>query len=401
MMRFRNALAIALSLGLAGCVLAPTRVERGDIDQGLALGAYHIVCKGLEMEKADVREYATTKFHMIEEPIAAECVCEHIYREDKWDEAVARGLKGAKRDDMVTCLADVLDDPRLDREAELVAALNLTGAPVVPERLFAYAKRAGDPKARAIAVRGLLGTTSPEVLDFLLDKLASDPSSEVRSAALHALQGQDDARVGQAIRAAYSDDQDPVVRLEALRIINDGRPDDRDELICGSIMDDPAPEVRIAALGMYKGTQRDVALDCLRERTFTEEPDPKVRAKLLEILKSSKSDEAKDMLCELVPVWLARHAEDEITYNAGTDQVTVDPGLQVMEAQNDRDWERSPECAKRAWSQRGKLHCYGQGYLTMWMITLGNKVARPGCLNSAAVQQQSAGAGGAGVLSFE
>jgi hypothetical protein len=401
MMRFRNALHVTLSLGLAGCVLAPTRVERADIDQGLALGAYHIVCKGLEMEKDDVREYATTKFHMIEEPIAAECVCEHIWREDKWDEAVARGLKGAKRDDMVTCLADVLDDPRLDREAELVSALNLTGAPVVPGRLYAYAQRAGEPQARALAVRGLLGTTQGEVVDFILDKLANDPSAEVRSAALHALQGQQDPRIEPAIRAVFAGDEDPTVRVEALRIILDGRPEDRDALICGSMMDDPAPEVRMAAVGMYKGTKRKEALDCLRERSLTDEPDSKVREKLLEVLKSSSADQAKDLLCELVPVWLTKYAADEITYSAGTDQVTVDPGLRVMEAQNDRDWERSLECAQRAFAQRGKMHCNGRAYLTMWVNTLGGKAHRPGCLEGAAVQQQSAGAGGAGVLSFE
>ena len=401
MKRTRSSLAITLSACLAGCVLTPSRVERADIDQGLGLAAYNIVCKGLEMEDADVREYATTKFHKIEEPIAVECVCEHILRDGVWDQAVARGLKGAKRDDMVGCLADVLDSPSVDREIELVAALKLTGAPLVADRLYAYAQRAKDPKARALAVSGLLGSTDPERLDFLLDKLANDPSAEVRSAALQALKGQEDERVAAAIHSAYSSDADGEVRVQALRVIAEGRPDNRDELICTAIMDDPAPEVRMAAIGMYKGTKRDVALACLRERTFTDEPDSKVREKLLEILKSSRSDEAEDLLCELVPVWLSKHAEDEITYSAGTDQVTVNPGLQVMEAQNDRDYERSLECAQQAFAQRGKMHCFGQAYLTMWVNTLGGKAHRPGCLNGAAVQQQSAGAGGAGVISFE
>ncbi len=343
----------------------------------------------------------STKFHAIEEPIAAECVCEHIYREDVWDKAVASGLKGAKRDDMVTCLADVLDDPRLDREIELVAALKLTGAPVVPDRLYAYAQRAEDPKARALAVSGLLGSTDPERIEFMLDKLANDASPDVRIAALKALKGQDSPAVAAAWRKAYAEDDDGVVRLEALRLIAEGKPEDRDELICSSIMDDPAPDVRMAAIGMYKGTKREPALECLRKRTFTEEPDSKVRAKLLEILKSSRSDEAEDMLCELVPVWLSQHAADEMSHSAATDELQVEPGLRVMEAQNDRDYERSYECAHRAYAQRGKMDCLGKAYLTMWVNTLGGKAARPGCLNSAAVQQQSAGAGGAGVISFE
>jgi hypothetical protein len=401
MTRTRTSLALFVSLGLAGCVLTPSRVERADIDQGLGLGAYNIVCKGLEMEDPDVREYATTKFHKIEDPIAVECVCEHIYRDGAWDPAVASGLKGARRDDMVGCLADVLDAPTVDRELELVAALKLTGAPLVPDRLYAYAKRAKDPKARALAVSGLLGSTDPERIAFLLDKLANDSSPEVRVAALNALKGQDSPEIAAALRTAYTDDAEGVVRLEALRLVAEGRPDDRDAIICDSIMNDPAPEVRMAAIGMYKGTKRDVALECLRERTFTNEPDGKVREKLLDILKSSRSDEAEDILCELVPHWLAEYAADEITYSAGTDQVTVNPGLQVMEAQNDRDFERSLECAQQAFAQRSKMHCYGQAYLTMWVNTLGGKAHRPGCLNGAAVQQRSAGTGGAGVISFE
>jgi hypothetical protein len=399
-MRTRSTPALILVTALAGCVLTPTRVEKEDIDNGIGLAAYNIVCKGLEMEDPEVREYATTKFHKIEEPIAAECVCEHILRDGAWDSAVARGLKGAKRDDMVGCLADVLDSPTVDREDELVAALKLTGAPMVPDRLYAYAKRARDPKARAIAVSGLVGSTEQERIDWLLETMVTDVSAEVRVAAMNALSGQKSEAVPVALRKVYTEDTEGSVRLEALRMIVEGRPDDRDELICGAMMDDTAPEVRAAAIGMYKSTKRDEALACLRERAFTREEDPTVRAKLLEILKSSRSEVAEDILCELVPVWLTEHAEDEITYNAGTDEVSVVPGLRVMEAQNDRDWERSLECAQRAWAQRGRMHCYGQGYLTMWVNTLGGKAARPGCLGSAAVQQ-AAGAGGAGVISFE
>ncbi len=399
-MRTRSTLALALSVGLAGCVLAPSRVERAEIDQGVGMEAWNIVCKGLEMEKADVREYATTKLQKVEDPMALECVCEHIYREGVWDEAVASGLKGVKRDDMATCLADVLDDPNVDRETELVAALKNTGAKMVPDRLYAYAQRAKDPKSRALAVSGLLGSTDAEQIDYLIDTMANDVSPEVRVAAMKALKGQENDKIAAALRTAYTADDDGEVRLEALRLIAEGRPDDRDALICSSIMDDPAPEVRMAAIGMYKGTKRDVALDCLRERAFTEEPDTKVRAKLLEIIKSSRTDKAEDMLCDLVPVWLTQHAAAEMSHNAGTDELQVEVGLRVMEAQNDRDYERSYECAKSAYAQRGKMDCLGKAYLTMWINTLGGKAARPGCLNSAAVQQ-AAGAGGAGVISFE
>jgi hypothetical protein len=396
MLRTPTLSTFVFAIGLAGCVLTPSRVGKEEIDDGLGLGAYNIICKGLEMEDPEVREYAVTKFHKIQEPIAAECVCEHIMREGVWDDAVARGLKGAKRDDMVACLADVLDDPAVDREVELVTALKLTGAPLVPDRLYAFAKRAEDPKARAIAVSGLLGSTEQERIDFLLDTLANDASPEVRVAALKALRGQDSEVTTAAMRKAYAEDQDGVVRLEALRVINDGHPDDRDELICGAIMDDPAPEVRMAAIGMYKGTKREVALSCLRKRAFTTEEDGKVRQKLLDILGSSRADEAADILCELVPVWLAEYAADDIIYK-------ID-GLKVMEAQNDRDWERSLECAQRAYAKRGKMDCYGKQYIAHWVRELGGSAHPPPCPKTdgeAAVYKQAAGTGGAGVISFE
>jgi len=159
-------------------------------------------------------------------------------------------------------------------------------------------------------------------------------------------------------------------------------------------MDDPAPEVRMVALGMYKGTKRDVALDCLRKRAFTDELDGKVREKILEILKSSTADGAADILCDLVPHWLATYAADDVVYKV--------PGLQVMEAQNDRDWRRSLECAQKANAQRSKMDCYGKQYIAHWINELGGKAWPPPCPKTdgeAAVYKQAGG--GQGVISFE
>ncbi len=397
-MNMRDTLRIAsptlLLLGAAACVLAPTRVEEADIDQGLALGAYNVVCKGLEMEDPGIREYATGKLVKVEDPEAVECVCEFIQREGTWDKAVADGLRGSKRDDMVVCLADLLEAPNVEREAELVAALKLTSAPMVTDRLFAYAKRAKDPKARAVAVSALVGTTDPARLAWIVDTMQSDPSADVRSAAIKALSGQKSAEVEAGLRKMLAEDTDGMVRVEALRRITDGRPDDRDALICGAIMDDPAPEVRMAALGMYKKTKREPALECLRKRAFTDEESGEVREKILEVLKSSQADEAADILCDLVPHWLATYAADDIIYKI--------KGLQVMEAQNDRDWRRSLECAQKANAQRGKMDCYGKQYIAHWVNELGGKAWPPPCPKTdgdAAVYKQAAG--GQGVISFE
>ncbi len=379
---------------LASCVLAPTRVQEADIDQGLALGAYNVVCKGLEMEEDHIRSYATTKFHAVQDPEALECVCAHIYRDGQWDLAVAQGLKASKRDDMVTCLADVLDDPGLDREVELVAALKNTGARIVPDRLYAYARRAKDPKARALAVSALIGTTEQERISFLLDSLANDAAPQVRSAAAQALSGQEGEQIQAALRRALAEDSDGAVRLQTLQMLNRARVEDRDELICSAIMDDPAPEVRITALGMYKGTKREPALACLKKRAFTPEEDGEVREKLLEILQSSMADEAAGILCDLVPYFLEHYAADDIIYKI--------PGMLVMEAQNERDWRSSLACAQKANAQRARYDCYGKQYIAHWVNELGGKAWPPPCPKTdgdAAVYKQAAG--GSGVISFE
>lgn len=384
----------ALASGNSACTLAPTRVGREEIDQGVGLGAWNVVCKGLEMESPDVRTYATTKLVPVQEPAAQECVCAHIYRENVWDDAVASGLKGARRDDLVGCLADVLEDPRLDREVELVAALKLTGAPMVPDRLFAYAQKAKDPQARALAVSGLMGTTDPARVTWLLKTLASDPSGEVRAAAAKSLKGQGGEEIPAAWRKALAEDSDGEVRLTVLQLLGESKIDDRDTLICSAIMDDPAPEVRIAALGMYKGTKREPALACLRKRAFTEEKDGQVREKILEILTSSKSREAADILCDQIAFWLETYAADDIIYNI--------PGLLVVEAQNDRDWKRSLECAEKANAHRDRFDCYGKQYLAHKIRELGGSAWPPPCPKTdgdSAVYRQAGG--GQGVISFE
>jgi len=383
-----------LVLGLGACTIAPSKVEKYHIDQGIATGAYNVVCKGLEMEDAEVREYAASQLATVLKPAATECLCAHVWRNGVWDEAVAQGLVGATRDEVVGCLAAVLDDPRLDRPAELLAILAQTNAPLVPGKVFAFAQATSDPKARAAAAAALANTGDPAQVDWLVQALGSDTAGEVRAAASRALRGQKGEAIQAAQRRALAEDPDGAVRLEALQYVGSIPAPDLTAVICHSILEDPVPEVRLAGLGLFRGARSKPALECLHKRVFTEEPDGRVREKILEVLTSSPSDEAEDMLCDLVPWWLEHYAADDIIYNI--------PGLKVMEAQNDRDWRRSLECAQKANARRERFDCYGKQYIAHWVNELGGRAWPPPCPKTdgdKAVYRQAGG--GSGVMSFE
>ncbi len=387
-------LALAGLLAAAGGCLTPSYVEEADVDRALAMGQLRTVCRGLDMENPDTRTYATTKFHAVEDPIAAECVCDHILLNGKWDAAVAEGLKGSRRDDMAGCLAAVLESPQLDREVELVAALVNTGASGVRPMLLAHAKKTSDATARAAAVRAQVGATDSAVLSWLLGLLSGDPAPEVRAAAVTALSGQEGEQVEATLRAAFAGDDDGEVRLKALEMLRRLKVEDRDELVCGAIMDDADPEVRKAGLELYKGTKRQVAVDCLRKRAFSVEEDGQVREKLLEILKSSSHKGAADILCEAIPFFLENYVVDDIPQEI--------PGTLITFAQNDRDWRRSLECAQKAYGQRHRYDCYGKQHIANWVKELGGSAFAPKCAKTdgtTAVYKQAAG--GQGIISFE
>ena len=387
-------LALGWLLAAAGGCLTPSYVEEADVERALAMGQLRTVCRGLDMENPDTRTYTTTKFHAVEDPIAAQCVCDHILRDGKWDAAVAEGLKGSRRDDMADCLAAVLESPQLDREVELVAALVNTGAPGVRPLLLAHAKKTSDATARAAAVRAQVGTTDPGDLDWLLHLLRDDSAPEVRAAAATALSGQEGEEIEAALRAAFRSDDDGEVRLKALEMLRRLKVEDRDALICGAIMEDTDPEVRKAGLELYKGTKREVAVECLRKRAFGVEEDGQVREKLLEILKSSSHKGAADILCDAIPFFLENYVVDDIPQEI--------PGTLITFAQNDRDWRRSLECAQKAYGQRHRYDCYGKQHIANWVKELGGSAFAPKCAKTdgtTAVYKQAAG--GQGIMSFE
>jgi hypothetical protein len=73
-----------------------------------------------------------------------------------------------------------------------------------------------------------------------------------------------------------------------------------------------------------------------------------------------------------------------------------------MEAQNDRDWRRSLECAQKANARRERFDCYGKQYIAHWVNELGGRAWPPPCPKTdgdKAVYRQAGG--GSGVMSFE
>ena len=61
------------------------------------------------------------------------------------------------------------------------------------------------------------------------------------------------------------------------------------------------------------------------------------------------------------------------------DQIADDvPGFNIIETQNNRDWERSYECVEKALEQGG-YSCYARNHLGHWFNELGGSASTPWC----------------------
>ncbi len=362
---------IFLLLLSGACEITPAYVENSDVDDAFARGNYKTVCVGLSMDNEAVRRYATTRLLAVDDPIARECVCEHITRNGHWDPAVAEGLKGSDRDDMVGCLAELLDQPDVRDREELVVALSRTAAPVARERLAKVAAEPGDPSTRARAIRTLTGTGDPEKLSLLIDLLRSGDAPVLRAAAAAALVGQKEPRATAALEAAFHDDADGSVRIAALLTLRRLHAENARELTCKAMLEDPDPQVRKEAISALRGTKSKKSIACLRDRALTEESEPQVREELLEVIKSSPRQEAADILCDAIPFWLRHYAKEDLPENL--------PGTNIVVAQNDRDWKNSYECFAKAYAKRSGYSCYGKQHIAYWFKEVGGKAFIPRC----------------------
>ncbi len=201
--------------------------------------------------------------------------------------------------------------------------------------------------------------------------LQSDEPDEVRAAAAESLVGQKDQTTVDALVAAVTGDSSGIVRAASLKTVRGLNLPESDEMICKAMLEDEAPEVRRQAIMSYKGTKRDEAVACLREKAFTVEEDGSVRGALITVLKSSPNDNAPAVLCDAIPFYMKTYIED-----AGPENV---PGTDLAQAQNDRDWENSYDCFAKAMRNTGGWSCHGKKYVAAWYREVGGTAYLPNC----------------------
>lgn len=365
-------LPLLLSLMFA-CEIPPNHVEAADVDNALARKRYKTMCVGLQMKDDQLRTYTTERLRTIVADdgiaIADACVCEHIAHEHHgWDRAIAEGLKGKKGDGMVDCFAELVKDPSLPDRSDAINVLAQIPAPIARSTLADIAADSGadaEVRARAIGAIGSIEDYRDKMLGLLKD---GDPA--VRAAAAQALgEGGKSGDVKKALKEVATDDE-AAVRAAALSALKKLSGTGADDMLCEAMMSDPDAAVREAAVMSFKGTKRPDAIKCIRARALAEEESSSVREAMLTVLKSSPSQDAADVLCDAIPFWVKTYLKEDIP-----DKI---PGTDIIQAQNDRDWERSFECVSRA-ARAGGASCYGRLYVGYWINQLGGNAHIPAC----------------------
>lgn len=352
---------------LLGCVdRAPALLTRADVEQAGSKGDVDTLCDGLSMADEDVRQLAATRLR--DEPSrAASCVCDHLVYDSAWDRAVLRGLRGGAREDRVGCAAALLDDPALADRPGLAAALVPLAAPTVRARLAKAALSDRDAKVRAAAVPALAGTEDAAEIQALMEGLRGpDPAWAVAAAAVLA----EVPSAAEALRVASVEAPDKAVRVAALSAWVLERPAGLGEGLCRAMNEDPAGDVRAAAIRLTRTTTDPAVLACLRTRSTTPEADPVVRKALLETLKAAPAPEAARILCDAVPYWVRTYVKDG--------PVDEQSDLDIFYFQNARDYDHSYACAQAA-LKLGGYSCWGRAYLGTRFRDYGGNTSWPAC----------------------
>lgn len=348
-------------------------VERVEVDQAMAKGDYKTVCIGLRMkDDPELQTYTAQQLAPVPDPVAEECICAELKggkEGTKWSQPIAQGLRGAERDEAVRCLAELAATPDLVDRDKAIDALGRAKAPVARKTLLEIAKTPGDPAARAKALESFVGDSTQK--EALLGLLA-DGEPVVRAAAATALGGvaaADASVVPELVRVATTD-AEGAVRGAALAAARQSKSRESAELACKMLLEDAAPEVRLAALNGFRGASDPADLACLRKRMMTAEDDPTVRQALLDVVKASPSQESGKILCDAIPFWLKTYLVKGLP-----DQIA---GTDIIRAQNDRDWESSFACVQKALRGSG-YSCYAKQYVGTWMRELGGNAGVPKC----------------------
>ena len=371
--------ALLSAMFAVGCEITPSYVTNTDIDDALARSHYKTMCVGLSMKDDDVRTYATERFEAItkNEPpdpagVAAgkDCICSHLKdAHGHLDMAIANGLKGSSWEDVVGCMAKLVEDPSLDKRDEAVIALSHTAARSGRDALARIAQAPGDATVRLRATEAISGNADYE--DELIKLATTDEDPAIRAAATAGIARFKDDKAMAAMMKLAKEDTDGTVRGSALQALHSAGVPDADAMLCDAMMNDESPEVRSRAILAFRGTKRDEAIDCLRKRALAKEDDAGVRDAMLTVLKSSPNQKAADVLCDAIPFWMRSYVIDDLP-----DQL---PGTDIAKAQNDRDWKGSYKCMEKAYRSSGGYSCYARMYTAWWFREVGGTSYIPKC----------------------
>ena len=359
-----------LLLGLFGCEMTPNYVDTKDIEQATARKTWATVCKGLEMKEDRIRRYATEQLWKNKAPAEEmTCICENLPTEDGgFDAAIAEGLIGMSDDAVVGCFAELVKNPEIKKRTEAVVALSKTAAPIARVALAEIAQADGDLEARIRATKAIGG--DPKHKKALVSLLTHEDKG-MRAAAAAGLAGHKDKSIVSALISMATEDKDGEVRAAALIAVKASGSSKAHKMVCSAMLEDDSPAVREAAVRSFKGTRRDSAVKCLREKAFKEETEAGVRDALLAVLKSSPNDNAALVLCDAIPFWMRTYVKDDIP-----DKI---PGTMIVKTQNDRDWERSYECFKQAYQRSSGYSCFAKMHVGLWFREVGGKNYVPSC----------------------
>ena len=358
---------------LLACEITPNYVEVSDIDDALARKHYSTMCVGLSMTEDSVRQYATERLRAITEPegiaIADACICEKVVDPRYgWDSSIALGLTGEKRDEPTACFAELVADPTLEKREEAITALTRIPSSASRKALAGIATTSGPTALRIRAIESI--GAIEDFREGMLKVLAEDEDEAGRAAAATLLGSvKTNSPVVRALKHATTDSSG-TVRAASLVALKRMTGSSADDALCAAMMDDESAEVRRATVGAFQGTKRPSAIACLRTRALTFEEDAAVRETILKVVKSSPHDDSADILCDAIPFWLRSYLKEDLPEKI--------PGTDIIQAQNDRDWERSYACVQKAY-RAGGYSCYAKMYVGYWFDQLGGTASIPQC----------------------
>lgn len=347
------------------------------VDAFIAHNRLSAVCVALKNDRDDsLREYAAKKLAPNkDQQVATDCLCDAVYDAEygTFDAAVARGIAGSNRGDLARCLMPALDssNTKLTQEDRVLAVQLMAGIGGADafDAVAGLLETSENTDVRTAAVVGLQKERDTHEA-LLLKVLNTDPHPPARAAAAKVFERSKSEPVVAALLARLADDDDGGVRAAALKSVVKLKLDTTDEMVCKAMMDDPDERVRDQAVRSFRGSKRSVAIQCLKKRLLTQEDSSIVRASTLNALYRSPSDEAALVLCHAIGPFLRMYVKTGIADSL--------PAVNIIEQQNNRDFERSYECVQKAIRQGG-YSCYARNHLGQWMNELGGKASTPWC----------------------